>query len=134
MKIFLFGNGNLSLDDFLRLYRAPLEATEGFAEASYLVCDFRGADTLAMEYLKHLTARVSVYHMGQRPRYLPDRFKTQVGGWSLVGGFASDAARDLAAMEACTHFLAHDFNTSPERKSGTLRNIQRCLQLGRVRL
>ncbi|MCB9792685.1 MAG: hypothetical protein H6741_08130 [Alphaproteobacteria bacterium] len=133
MQVYVFGNGNLSFSDFLTHYLAPLEALD-LASCRFLVCDFRGVDTLVMEALKTRTAAVSVFHVGQRPRYLPDRFRTKVGAWELVGGFAGDADRDAAAIARCTHFLALDQNSDAKRKSGTLRNIEACLALGRVRL
>jgi hypothetical protein len=139
MHLYVFGNGNLSFQSFLELYAEPLDRLlhdrlQHDRELRVLVCDFRGVDTLVMEYLKCSTANVRVYHVGERPRYLPDAFRTQVSRWELVGGFSDDGARDAAAIVACTHFLAHDFNSDAKRKSGTLRNIERCLELGKTRL
>jgi hypothetical protein len=134
MRVYIFGNGNLCFLDFLRYYHEPLQGLEHDRDINYIVCDFRGVDTLAMEYLKCRTPNVRVFHIGRRPRYLPDRYGTSVSRWELVGGFKEDADRDAAAIAACTHFLAHDFNSSAERKSGTLRNIETCLELGKVRL
>jgi len=91
-------------------------------------------DTLTLELLKCSTEKVRVFHVGERPRYLPDTYRTLVARWTLVGGFLSDGARDAAAIDACTHFLAHDVNSDAQRKSGTLRNIERCLALGKVRV
>ena len=101
---------------------------------NFLVGDFRGVDTLVMEYLKCRTSNVRVYHVGVQPRYLPDKFRTKVSQWELVGGFTSDEERDSAAIETCTHFLAYDANSNHARKSGTLRNIERCLELGKENL
>lgn len=135
MHLYIFGNGNLSFADFLTHYHEPLaRALLADANVHALVGDFRGVDTLAMECLKCLTPNVRVYHIGARPRYLPDKYRTKVSQWQMVGGFADDAARDAASIEACTHFLAHDFNSDENRKSGTLRNIERCLELGKARL
>ena len=134
MKLYLFGNGNLCFEDFLKHYYEVLQARVSEPGDAYIVCDFRGADTLVMEYLKHLSARVQVFHMGERPRYAPDKYRTKVSQWELVGGFASDAERDGAAIDACTHFMAHDTNSTAKRMSGTGRNIARCLELGKVRL
>jgi hypothetical protein len=134
MRLYIFGNGNVGFADFQDLYLGPLSQIPLDDDVSFLVGDFRGADTLAMEYLKCLTPNVSVYHVGAQPRYLPDKFRTQVGQWELVGGFGSDEERDSAAIAACTHFLAHDFNSDDVRKSGTLRNIKRCLALGKENL
>lgn len=133
MYLYIFGNGNLSFNDFLIHYRTPLSGLD-LGGVHFLVCDFRGADTLTMEYLKHLTPNVRIFHIGEQPRYLPDKYCTEVSRWRLVGGFDSDASRDAAAIEACTHFLAHDANSTPDHKSGTLRNIERCLTLGKHRL
>jgi hypothetical protein len=134
MRLYIFGNGNLSFTNFLNLYVGPLTRLPLNNDVDFLVGDFRGVDTLVMEYLKCLTPNVRVYHVGTRPRYLPDKFRTEVSQWELVGGFAGDEERDSAAIETCTHFLAYDSNSNPDRKSGTLRNIERCLELGKESL
>ena len=87
------------------------------------MCDYKGVDTLVMELLKSEASKVTVYHIGERPRYLPDKYKTKVSGWKLIGGFETDEARDMAAIESCSHYLAVDFNSDEQRKSGTLKNI-----------
>ncbi|MNE69937.1 hypothetical protein D3C80_1656950 [compost metagenome] len=79
-----------------------------------------------MEFLKCQTPNVTIYHIGEKPRYAPDKFKTQVGNWNFIGGFSSDKERDLQAMDDCTHFLAYDFNSDSKRKSGTATNIGLC--------
>ena len=63
MRLYIFGNGNVSFADFLDLYLGPLSQVSLDGDVSFLVGDFRGVDTLAMEYLKCLTPRVSVYHV-----------------------------------------------------------------------
>ena len=132
MNIFVFGNGNISFEDFLTHYQMPLvQVLHNHGNASFLVCDFRGVDTLVLEFLKTKTERVELCHIGERPRYLPDAFKTKVGQWQLKGGFDSDKARDQYAMENCTHFLAVDFNSDEKRKSGTLKNMEQCIALGK---
>ena len=131
---YIFGNGNISWADFQSLYAGQLLALAADPAHAFIVGDFRGVDTLALELLKTLTPRVSLYHVGERPRYMPDAFRTQVTHWTVVGGFASDAERDRAAITACTHFLAIDFNSDAKRTSGTQKNIVRCLELGKVRV
>lgn len=132
MRVFVFGNGNISFADFQMYYQQPLNRLLVKGEdLSFLVCDFRGADTLTLEFLKTQSPHVQVCHIGERPRYLPDVFKTQVSHWQLIGGFASDKERDQYALEHCTHFLAMDFNTDAQRKSGTLKNIEKCIALGK---
>ena len=126
--LYVFGNGNLSVDDFLTLYVPGLQRAID-AQAEFWVGDFRGVDTLTLEWLKTKTAAVTVVHVGERPRYLPDRYHTKVSGWTIQGGFDSDATRDQAGIDACTAFLAHDFNTNARRTSGTRRNIDACLAL-----
>ena len=134
MHLYVFGNGNLVFSDFLKYYYEPLSTLAHDSDVHFLVCDFRGVDTMAMECLKSLTPNVHVYHVGDRPRYLPDTYQTRVSQWQLVGGFVEDADRDAAAISVCTHFLAYDFNSNASRKSGTLRNIEQCLTLEKCNL
>jgi hypothetical protein len=131
-KIYLFGNGNTSWAQFQTIYVPAIESLLAEGEAYFMVCDFRGVDTLAMEFLKTQTPHVTVLHVGERARYLPDAFRTEVGQWQIVGGYASDAARDQAAIAQCSHFLAIDYNSDEKRKSGTQKNIERCLALGKL--
>jgi hypothetical protein len=132
-SVLIFGNGNLSLNDFLTEYLTYLDTLD-FDNDAFIVGDFRGADTLALEYLKTKSANVKVFHVGERPRYFPDKFKTKVGTWKTVGGFRNDAARDLAMIQACTHFIGVDYNSDENRVSGTAKNIQKCRQLDKIDL
>jgi hypothetical protein len=77
MNIFVFGNGNIRFFDFLKYYERPLRKYINDKNCSFSVCDFRGVDTLIMELLKCANSRVTVYHIGKIPRYLPDKYKTQ---------------------------------------------------------
>ena len=134
MKVYLFGNGNISFKEFLKFYIEPIEKHLNRENTTFLLCDFRGLDTLMMEYLKSETSNVCIYHIGEKPRYLPDKVKTKVSGWKLVGGFESDEARDKGAINDCTHYLAIDKNSNEKRKSGTLRNIEWCESLNKIRI
>jgi len=134
-KVFVFGNGNISLQDFLEYYIEPLKnwlLTENKDEVGFIVCDFRGLDTLMMEYLKTYSKNIWVYHIGEKPRYKPDMFRTFVNEWNWVGDFKSDAERDKKAIEDCTHFLAKDFNSDETRVSGTSKNIAKCFSLNKT--
>ncbi len=134
MKIYIFGNGNIKYEDFEKWYLTHIRTSLEQKEVSFIICDFRGTDTLVMEYLKTKTHRVTVLHIGKRPRYFPDTFKTEAGKWEVKGGFHNDAERDEFAIQACTHFIAKDFNSDENRKSGTLRNIERCLALEKIQI
>jgi hypothetical protein len=134
MDIYVFGNGNIKFTDFVLHYELLIRKLITAPNVSFILCDFKGTDTLAMELLKTETENVRVYHIGQRPRYLPDLYKTKVAQWKLIGGFQGDQERDDAAIESCTHFLATDFNTNASRTSGTKRNIEKCLLLGKIPL
>lgn len=131
MDLYIFGNGCLSFTAFLRNYWSAIQKLNS---AHFHVCDFRGADVLTIEALKCWTSNVTVYHVGKRPRYQPDTYLTQVNQWTFRGGFLSDQARDTAAIEACTHFLAIDITSTLKRRSGTQRNIEECLRLGKIDL
>ena len=134
MKIFVFGNGNLSFDDFISLYKKPLSLITERYSPTFLLSDFRGVDTMMMEFLKTKTSNVTVYHIGYAPRYFPDKFKTKAEKWNLIGQFTSDKERDCAAINSCTHFLAYDFNSDEKRKSGTLKSIEICLAQNKIDL
>lgn len=135
MKIYIFGNGNISFGDFKQYYELPVnDALKQDQSAVFLICDFRGTDVLAAELLKSKTPNVILLHVGEKPRYFPDKFKTESGNWALSGGFKNDAERDRAAIDQCSHFIAMDFNSDTKRKSGTLKNIELCISLGKIRL
>jgi len=134
MKIFISGNGNLSFSDFITYYGDPIRPYLLDKNVSFLLCDYKGVDTLMMEFLKCDAVNVTIYHIGEHPRYLPDKYRTKVHSWKLIGGFEDDATRDHAAILDCTHFLAFDFNSSEKRISGTTKNIEICESLGKIRI
>ena len=134
MNIYIFGNGNISFLDFIRYYQKPLSKYISDEAVAFSVCDFKGVDTLVMELLKCEATKVNVYHIGERPRYLPDKYKTKVSQWKLQAGYENDEARDRAAIKDCTHYLAVDFNTSEQRKSGTQKNIELCEAMNKIRI
>ncbi len=133
-NIFVFGNGNLSFDDFIYFYEPVLEQYCDLNDSQFLIGDFRGVDTLCMEWLKCRTSRVSVYHLGHRSLYRPDQFNTYTSEWTFNGHFNTNLSRDLAMVDACTHFLGFDFNSNSRRTSGTYKNIQACLRKNKIRL
>ena len=134
MKIYVFGNGNISFDNFVKFYKEILINFSSNSKINFIVCDFRGTDTLTIELLKSITPNVSIYHIGENPRYMPDTYKTKASQWLLKGGFTSDNERDKNAIEACTHFIAIDFNSNEKRESGTQKNIQKCKNKGKINL
>ena len=132
-KIFVFGNGNLSFKQFIELYTEPIrQIFLKIDNPCFILCDYKGVDTLTMEFLKCETANVSILHIGTTPRYSPDKYKTKVSLWNFIGSFQSDSERDNAAISLCTHFLAYDFNSNEKRKSGTLTNIETCLKNNKI--
>jgi hypothetical protein len=131
--IFICGNGNISFEKFYDFYINKLKLHIDINN-SFIVGDFRGTDTLILEYLKTLTPNVEVCHLFERPRYLPDKFNTYVSDWKITGGFKTNAERDLYMINKCTHFLAYDQNSDMNRKSGTLKNIETCKRLNKYEL
>lgn len=134
LKIFVFGNGNLSFKNFFEYYQKPIDKILQKENPYFIICDYKGVDTLTMELLKCETPNVDILHMGESPRYSPDKYKTKVSQWRLVGGLQSDKERDIAAINMCTHFLAYDFNSNQNRKSGTLTGIETCLAQNKIDL
>jgi hypothetical protein len=127
MKLYIFGNGNISFGNFQKEYLARIEKLD-LSKVEFHLADFRGTDTLMMEFLKTKTSRVTVYHIGERPRYFPDKFKTLSVEWTIKGNYTSDSERDEEMIKNCTHFLAIDYNSDEKRKSGTAKNIEMCLK------
>ena len=134
MKIFIFGNGNISFDNFVEHYSNPLKPYLNNSDVEFVICDFRGTDTLTMELLKSISSNVTVCHIGEKPRYAPDKYKTKASQWTFKGGFISDEERDNYAIKYCTHFLAVDYNSNNKRVSGTEKNINKCLSMNKERL
>jgi hypothetical protein len=87
-----------------------------------------------MEFLKDKSEKVTILHVGKRPRYFANSFQTKVKKWKIIGGFNSDNERDRFGIELYIHFLAIDFNNDEKRKSGTLKNIEKCLSLGKIKI
>jgi len=133
MKIFVFGNGNISFESYLNCYKKSITPLLD-EDNEFILCDFKGVDTLTAELLKTKTANVIVFHIGKFPRYTPDKYKTKVSQWIYKGGFISDEERDLEALNYCTHFIATDFNSNSKRISGTKKNIEECLKQGKINL
>ena len=132
--IYVFGNGNINYADFEVTYLKPIKRILHEGNLEFILGDFRGVDTLIMEYLKSESAQVSVLHIGEKPRYLPDKYRTKVSQWKIIGGFEDDESRDRYAISNCTHYIATDFNSDNKRKSGTQKNIELCQSLGKIRI
>ncbi|WP_175622899.1 hypothetical protein [Chryseobacterium schmidteae] len=132
-KIYVSGNGNISWEKFHQFYIEPLKKLN-LSECEFIIGDFSGTDTLMMEFLKDKSENVTILHVGNKPRYFVNSFKTMAKKWKTTGGFTSDLERDTYGIERCTHFLAADFNTDEKRKSGTLKNIEKCRSLNKIEI
>lgn len=134
MKIYIFGNGNIKYSDFEDLYLKPIKRLIKESNNEFILCDFKGVDTLIMEYLKTESQNVSILHIGEKPRYIPDKYRTKVSNWKIIGGFEDDNSRDKYAIDNCTHFIATDFNSNEKRKSGTQKNIEFCKSINKIKI
>lgn len=115
MVAFISGHGDLTNEEFIEHYLFKLiKAVK--ENHSFVVGDFRGADTICQSFLSAITNKVTVYHMFDKPRNTHENFST-------VGGFQTDEARD------CAMTLASDYDIAwvrPGRdRSGTTKNIDR---------
>lgn len=92
---FISGHQDLSKEEFDEHYKKRiLDAVK--SNASFVIGDARGGDSLAQKWLSYLCRsnpdlhqRVTVYHMYQRPR-------NNLGNFPTKGGFESDEERDDA--------------------------------------
>lgn len=130
-KIYLFGNGNTSFEFFIEYYKPIIDKALA-NDFHFIVCDFRGLDVMVLEYLKDKTSNVTLLHCFDKPRYVPDKFKTFVSKWEIKGGFSCDKERDNFAISECSHFFAIDLNSNETRESGTLKNINTLKMLGKM--
>lgn len=117
-KIYVSGNGNVTWENFHQFYIEPLKKLN-LSEYEFIIGDFSGTDTLMMEFLKDKSENVTILHVGKKPRYFANLFKTKAEEWKIIGGFTSDYERDQFGIEHCTHFLAADFNTDEKKKRDT---------------
>jgi hypothetical protein len=114
MIVFVSGHLDLTADEFAQHYEPRLRQ-HVLAGDSFVVGDARGADRMAHDFLKQLGAKVTVFHMKQKPRYETDCEKR--------GGYKTDNERDAAMTAASNADVAW---VRPGREnSGTARNLAR---------
>lgn len=113
-----FISGHLDLTDaeFQEHYVPRIDAALA-EESAFVVGDARGCDRMAQLYLRDKRAiRVQVFHMYTAPRH-------NVNGFSTVGGFTADDARDAAMTAHSDKDIAW---VRPGRtRSGTAANLAR---------
>ena len=113
---FISGHGNVTEEEFQEHYVPQLrQVLSDSFETRFVVGDFRGADTLAQQWLLGKTKNVTVYHMFESPRFN--------AGWPTKGGFQSNATRDRAMTAASDDDIA--WLRDPDTNSGTRRNLLR---------
>lgn len=113
---FISGRLDLTEDEFVEHYVPWITAALGVPGAGFVVGDARGADSMAQAMLQLHPHRVRVYHMFETPR-------NNLGPFTCVGGFTSDAERDTA-MTACSDEDIAWVRPGRE-KSGTAQNLRR---------
>nr|QBK85938.1 MAG: hypothetical protein LCMAC101_05330 [Marseillevirus LCMAC101] len=125
---FISGHIDLEEEEFEKYYRQKIDTALDDG-ASFVVGDARGADSMAQQYLKQKTEKVTVYHMYEKPLH-------NYGNFSVCGGFKSHSQKDAAMTKISTKDIA--WIRSPDtmkrmlgdkydlkRKSGTERNLLR---------
>lgn len=93
------------MGNFHQFYIEPLKKLD-LSEYEFIMGDYLGTDTLMMEFLKDKSENVTILHVGAKPRYFVNKFKTKADKWRVIGGFKSDLERDTYAIRNCTYFLA----------------------------
>lgn len=119
---FISGHGNITFEEWLEHYK-PLIDQALQEEACFIIGDFRGVDTLSMEYLKDKTTSVTITHCFSSARYKVDIADLLSNGWQYVGGFANDIERDAYMTENSDIDIA--WIRVGREKSGTAKNIKR---------
>lgn len=111
---FISGHLDLTEEEFNEYY-VPRILTAIQSGARFVVGDAPGADHLAQRWLKRHGTNVTVFHMGENPRYS--------NGLPTRGGFKSDTARDSTMTAASSHDIA--WVREGRENSGTARNLER---------
>lgn len=119
---FISGHGNITFEEWLNQYKPSIDQALA-EEASFIIGDFRGTDTLSMEYLKDKTASVTITHCFSNPRYKADTGGLLSNEWKYVGGFANDTERDTFMTENSDADIA--WIRLGREKSGTAKNLKR---------
>lgn len=114
------GHGYLSFEDFIKHYVSKIDEYLKL-EYSFIIGDFNGVDTLAQEYLKDRTEKVTVCHCFKKPRYKINKFNLKSEEWNYVGKFTSDENRDNYMIDKADIILAHSIN----KNSRTQNNINK---------
>lgn len=116
-KIYVSGNGNVTWENFHQFYIEPLKKLN-LSEYEFIIGHFSGTDTLMMEFLKDKSENVTILHVGKKPRYFANLFKTKAEKWKIVGGFTSDYERDQFGIEQYQFVLNDDLDNLmiPEEK------------------
>lgn len=124
---FISGHGDVTHEEFNKRYKPQINKAIKKG-AKFIVGDFRGADTMAIDYLYWLGSYsgdleyyipaedITVYHMFESPRCRVYNFKT-------AGGFKSDEDRD-SEMTRVSHEDILWIREGRE-KSGTAKNKAR---------
>jgi len=117
---FISGHGDITDKEFEDHYVPEILKVLKDMHSSFVVGDFRGADTRAQSYLKFSGTRrpgqgVTVYHMFKEPR--------NNLGFAPVGGFQSDEERDSAMTRNSDKDIA--WVRPGKEKSCTAKNLKR---------
>jgi ADP-ribose pyrophosphatase YjhB (NUDIX family) len=115
-SFFISGHGDLTEEEFDEHYVKAIDGALVNDRASFVVGDFRGADTMAQDYLKRKTDRVTVFHMFEEPRY-------NAGFPSFGRNYRSDSERDRAMTKMSDEDIA--WVRPGKERSGTARNLSR---------
>jgi hypothetical protein len=124
---FVSGHLDISKEEFTQHYSDKLLSALK-TDASFVVGDASGVDTLAQAFLSLYTQEVTVYHMFDKPRNNSSGFKT-------IGGFKKDKERDeqmtLDSNKDIAWYRSVDEQKAlyqgkyRKRTSGTEKNVKR---------
>ena len=127
-NIYLFGNGDISLPNFIKHY-CFLENLVGREDISFHIGDFLGCDVLLMELIKQ-HKYVTVYSKHSEPKYLPSIFNSEVSHWGLSLNYKSHSKRDIEMIKRSNYFVGVSFRPN----SGTEKLIKKCLKIGLIEI
>ena len=118
---FISGHRDITYNEYTRLYLPKIIECIDKYDAYFIMGDYEGVDIMAqntlMGVLEYPIDKVTVYHMGDKPRNVHPTIQ------QFVGGFRTDEERDYAMSANSDEDIA--FIRCGRFTSGTAQNICR---------
>jgi hypothetical protein len=137
MKIVaITGHGTLTIEEFLSYYKPKIDYHIK-QNSHFRVGDFRGCDTITLEYLKDKTSNVTVYHQSDKPKINIDTYNLLSKNWKYSGNYKTFEESDLFMISGIDDIIGwvnpNQINTFTERNINLFNSLTKTqIQLYRM--